>query len=314
MSTRDSAMPHAAKDDVELIYWAAGSAFRNAPFAEHLDIAEAGRFDSLAVSPMTFKKLSAQGLTADDILALAGERDLNLTQLDGVTTWVENWHPAADTSGNRFLRAAFDVEMEEALDIAQALKMRSAVAVGFFDAGSIPTDEIVEAFAGFCDSAKTRGISVDLEFIPMWGIRELPLAWHIVKTADRANSGVCVDTWHMQMGSSDFERDIALLETIPGERLTNVQLVDADLRLKPTALEGGGAPRKFPGEGDLDITRILSIIEAKGGLRSVGPEIVGKRLADPPAEVGRAAGATTREALARAYAANGKKKGARTPA
>jgi sugar phosphate isomerase/epimerase len=293
-------------EDIDLVFWAVGH--MNLPFSAHLDIAEAGGFTSLAVAPSTFKHLAAQGLTARDVLEQAGERGLKFTQLDGIATWVDKWYPLSnDSESTRVMRAHFDVPLEEALDIGQALKMKSVVAVAFFDEGSIPTEEVIESFAAFCDAAKLRGISVDLEFIPMWGIRELPLAWEIVKTANRANSGVLVDTWHMQKGSSDFARDIALLETIPGNRLMNVQLADADLSKHGKTLLEDDRFRKFPCEGELDITRILAIIEAKGSLQSVGPEIVGNNLTGlSPAEVGRRAGRATRQALERAYAANGK--------
>jgi sugar phosphate isomerase/epimerase len=164
----------------------------------------------------------------------------------------------------------------------------------------------VESFGNFCDRAKSRGLRVDLEFIPFWGIRDLTTAWHIVRTADRENSGVLVDTWHMQKGSTDFTHDIALLQTIPGERLVSVRLCDA--RIEPQAgtlldeiIEVG---RGFPGEGELAIDLMLGIILGKGGLRDVGPEILSPSLASlAPTEIGARAGNSTRQAIARAKAA-----------
>ncbi len=288
--------------DLDLVFWAVGH--RDLPFSAHLQIAEAGGFTSLAVAASTFKQLASQGFTADDLLEQAGERGLKFTQLDGLATWVDAWYPIANQSdGTRRMRSHFDVCMEESLDIAQALKMTSAVTVGFFDRGSIAFDELVEAFGQLCDAAGSRGISMDLEFIPMWGIPELPLAWDIVQAANRDNSGIMVDTWHMQKGSTDFERDIALLAAIPGNRLMNVQLADADLAKHGAALSDDVLFRKFAGEGELDITRMLAIIAAKGGLQSVGPEVVGHRVAGHSiADIGHAAGRTTREAISRAYA------------
>jgi sugar phosphate isomerase/epimerase len=292
--------------DLDLVFWAVGH--RDLPFSSHLEIAEAGGFTSLAVAASTFKQLAAQGFTADNLLEQAGERGLKFTQLDGLATWVHNWYPLSDNSDvTRGMRSHFDVSMEESLDIAQALQMTSAVTVGFFDKDSIAFDEIAGSFANLCDAAGTRGISMDLEIIPMWGIPELPLAWDIVKAANRDNSGILVDTWHMQKGSTDFERDIALLETIPGNRLMNVQLADADLERHGSSFYDDVRFRKFAGEGELDITRILAIIASKGGLKSIGPEVIGHRLSGlTTAEVGCAAGRTTRKALARVYELDGR--------
>jgi hypothetical protein len=59
--------------------------------------------------------------------------------------------------------------------------------------------------------------------------------------------------------------------------------------------------RKFAGEGEIDIDRVLGIIAIKGGLQSVGPEVVNSELASMPCEtIGAVAGRTTRAAFMRA--------------
>ena len=148
-----------------------------------------------------------------------------------------------------------------------------------------------------CPTA-TRGINVDLEPIPFWGIRDLALAWDIVREAGRDNAGIMIDTWHIQKGSPDYARDIALLESIPGERLMNVQLADADLAPRADTLGGDVLFRRFPGEGELEITRMLGIISGKGCLKSVGPEIVSaEQDAMDNIAIGERSGRTTREAV-----------------
>ena len=290
-----------APADLDLVYWPVGLGGRS--FEDHLEIAQAGGFTSLAVNPRRAKLLMQQGLTAQDLRDKGAEHGLVFTQADGIATWVENWR--AEKGDPDFIgpmAEAFDIEMEEALDIAAALGMWSAVAVPFFDVGSVPHDEMVERFAHFCDRAATRGINIDLEPIPFWGIRDLTLAWDIVRAAGRDNAGIMIDTWHIQKGSPDYARDIALLEAIPGERLMNVQLADADLTPRADTLEGDVLFRKFPGEGELEITRMLGIIADKGCLRSVGPEIVNaEQDAMANAAVGERSGRTTRDAVRRAF-------------
>jgi sugar phosphate isomerase/epimerase len=285
-------------DQVDLVFWPVGLAISGAGLLDQLEAAHAGGFKGLAVAPMTIKRAVAAGTSIQDALDLAAERGLTFTHADGVSTWLNSWRPTDGSDITKLFTAMFDVPLEEALDLSQALGMQAIVAIGFFDEGAVHLHELVSSFAAACDSAKARGLRVDLEFIPTWGISELPLAWDIVKTAGRANAGICVDTWHLQKGSSDFERDMALLGQIPAERLRTIQLVDADVRTSRDLSVRGAVSRKFPGEGELDLTRIVSLIHGKGGLQSVGPEIAGGRLAGlTPREVGQIAGRTTRQTL-----------------
>ena len=285
---------------VELVLWP--SAIMHLPLATQLDVAAAGRFTGLAVAPVTIKRELATGLSVADLLSQAADRGISFAQLDGVSTWTRRWYPTVgDPDFNANMRARFDISISEALELGEALGITSAVAVGAFDEGAIPLDELIESYAKFCDAAKAHRIDVELEFIPLWGIRELPMAWEIVRMADRANSGIVVDTWHLQQGSSDFERDLSLLQTIPGRYLRAVQLADADLIADGHSLMDEIMLRKFPGDGALDISRMLSLVAAAGCLSSVGPEVVGVALDGlSPEEIGVRSGATTRSALSAA--------------
>jgi sugar phosphate isomerase/epimerase len=293
-------MKDAGLNDVELILWP--SAIMHLPLATQLDVAAAGQFDGIAIAPVTIKRELATGLSIADLLSQANDRGISLAYLDGVSTWTHPWYPTVgDPVFNANIRARFDIAIEEALDLGEALGIPSAVAVGAFDEGTVPLDRLVDCYANFCDAAKAHRIDVHLEFIPLWGIRELPMAWEIVETADRVNSGIVVDTWHLQQGSSDFERDLSLLETIPGRYLRDVQLADATLIEAGHSLMDEIMLRKFPGDGVLDISRMLSLVAKAGGLRSVGPEVVGVALDGLSLEqIGDRSGATTRGAISRA--------------
>jgi sugar phosphate isomerase/epimerase len=280
-----------------LIFWPQGVIQR--PFDEQLRIAKAGDFDGIAIAPATYRRLLADGMTAQDVVQKAADHGLACSQIDGVANWLPDWAPTqGEAKVNERLRAQYDVPLDFIFDMAGAIGAKSMCVAGFFDEGSVPLDEVVEHFARLCDRAAPLGLSVDLEFIPIWGIRDLPLAWEIVKRADRQNSSVLVDTWHLQIGSSDLDRDLALLDEMPAPRLTNVQIVDAPLPRRATTIAREAWHRTFPGRGDLALDRILPILLAKGGLRYAGPELFGAEIVDMDAdEMGRLSGETTREVL-----------------
>jgi hypothetical protein len=108
-----------------------------------------------------------------------------------------------------------------------------------------------------------------------------------------------IDTWHFSKGNPDF----ALLKSLPGECLVSVQVADAiQAQRGETLFEDTVRFRKFPGEGELPIAEILTILHQKGNLRRIGPEvfsdeadalspeIAGKRSAESLCRVLRSAG------------------------
>lgn len=286
------------RQNLDLVFWPVGHAALD--LRDHLAIARAGGFDSLAIAPNRAKALMTQGLTAANLVEMAAEQGLRYTQLDGIATWVQHWRATkGDPELNAWIESLFDIDLIEALEIGAALGATAAVAVPFFDEGSIPHLQVIEDFGRFCDTAGQYGIEIHIEFIPFWGVPDLPGAAAIVAAADRANSGIVVDTWHLQKGSRNFPRDMELLRTVPGKWLKHVQLADADRAAHSETLAGDVMFRKFPGEGELELAEILAIIAAKGNLASIGPEVINAELADMPlAEIGELAGKSTRSLLA----------------
>ena len=83
-----------------------------------------------------------------------------------------------------------------------------------------------------------------------WGryVNEFPHAWDIVQDADRANLGVCLDSYHILANRTDLER----LADIEAQKLFLVQLSDfmwQELRSPQDRIETARHFRVFPGEG-----------------------------------------------------------------
>jgi sugar phosphate isomerase/epimerase len=271
----------------ELIFWP-GSL--TGGLSEHLDATEAGGFPAAAVGPLTIHRLQAAGHSGTEIRTRAASRGVRLAQLDGASGWAPIWYAERLPAP---LKERFDFSAEQLLGLAEAAGADSILAAGAFDPGSVPIDELTSSFADFCDQAAERGIRVELEFVPFWGVPDLGTAWRIVGDADRPNGNLMIDSWHLLKGSADPQAALALLEQIPGEKLTGLQLADALRAPQADTLYGEGRFRRFPGDGELPLLDLTRTLLAKGGLVRVGAEVFGAAIDGlAPAEAGRRAADT----------------------
>lgn len=272
-------------------------------FSALLEAASAGGYHAMAISPLMIHQLLATGQTAADITAQAAASGVKLAQLDGVSSWAPLWHQANPLP---WIKERFDFSAEHCLDMASALGLDSILLAGAFDRGALELEVLIEHFGRFCDAAAKRGIRVELEFVPFWGIPSLEMAWDIVRGANRPDSGLLIDTWHLLKGTQDLSTDLQLLSEIPAERLANIQLADALITPQAEELYAEGRFRRFPGDGELDITKIVAAIDTKGGLKRIGTEIFGAAIDELTlADAGRRSAATTEQALQLARAAEG---------
>ena len=278
----------------ELVFWPGSLGGRG--YDALLVAAAAGGFARMAISPLTISEVLSGGISAEEALSKSRDHGVTLTQLDGVASWTP---AAADANTSSGLRARFAFSVDQCLEMCTAFRLESILAAGVFDRGAHPLELLVKTFGRFCDAAATRGIRVELEFVPIWGIPDLATAWEIVRRAERPNAGLLVDTWHLQKGSTDFEADLLLLESIPGEQLANLQLADATLSPEAGSLFEQNRFRRFPGDGELAVQRVTDLIAGKGGLRRIGTEIFGDAIDELSAEeAGRRSAAATRGVLA----------------
>jgi sugar phosphate isomerase/epimerase len=279
----------------DLVFWPGG--LGPLGFAAVLEATAAGGFTRMAISPLMIHQLLATG-SAAGIIAQAHQSGVTLSDLDGVSSWAPLWH---EDNSMPWIRERFDFTAAQCLDMASATGLTSVLVVGAFDRGALDIDTLTEHFGAFCDDAAARDIRVELEAVSYWGIPELPMAWEIVRGAGRPNSGLVIDTWHLQKGSTDFQRDLEVLESIPADRLTNLQVADALLAPRADSLYAERRFSRFPGDGELAIEQVVRLLDSKGGLKRIGTEMVGHALDGlTPAEVGRRSALAVRTLLYRA--------------
>lgn len=253
----------------ETIMWE--GTVRSLSLREQIQATKTAGFDKLSMTPLRYVQSLAEGFSTEDMLHLAADSGLTLSHLDPLCRWCRQWKPENIIGGTMPL-AFFSFSVDDFLRIASILKAESMTAMTVAPSGSMSVEEMTEDFAALCDRAADYGLRCDLEFIPLdWAIPDLATAWTIVRDAGRKNSGLTFDFWHFVRSGSPFE----LLRTIPGEKISCVQLADGRMRVPAhrSKFQDCLEDRVPPGAGEFPISAILQTLKDIDGLHRVGPEI-----------------------------------------
>jgi sugar phosphate isomerase/epimerase len=252
---------------------------RALPLAGQLRAASIAGCEALSVTPFSYVKWLAASLTTRDMVTMAADAGIRITHLDPLLRWITRWKPNRNEATFPYDALSFD--QNDFFRFAQALGVTSFTA-WIAPVDLLSFDEIVDDFGNLCLRAAGLGLRCDLEFIPMYGIPNLETAWNIVKAVNAPNSGIVFDFWHYSRGKPDDQ----LLRTIPGDKITAVQLCDGTAELAPgiSLIYDGQKLRQPPGEGGFRVKEIVGILRDIGGLNNVGPEIFSERFDTMTAE------------------------------
>jgi sugar phosphate isomerase/epimerase len=113
-----------------------------------------------------------------------------------------------------------------------------------------------DRLGAFSDLCVRYGLRPVLEFYPWTVVPDLATALRVVEATQRYETGILVDTLHFDRSGSKVEE----LDGVPASRLPYVHVCDAPVQPSYTTeelLHAGRAERLPPGEGGIDILRIL---------------------------------------------------------
>lgn len=235
-------------DDLVLSHF---SLERNHDLDDRIATAGAAGFAGIGLFAGQWMALSADGWSPTRLSEALDAASICLAEIEVLA----HWGRSAPTDDQLAFEAAV-------WDLVDGFESRYVQAIGSYD-GSI--HDAAHRFGALCDRAAEHGAVVGLEFLPFTNIVDARDALRIVEEADRPNGGVCVDIWHHVRGADDM----ALLEAIPGESITGVQVSDGPRR-PPTT---GGDPdyrddclrhRVPPGTGEFDVNGFVALMRAKG--------------------------------------------------
>ncbi|MBE7209715.1 MAG: sugar phosphate isomerase/epimerase [Gluconacetobacter diazotrophicus] len=279
--------------DLEFTLWPAS--VRLHPFEAQVRAAAAGGFTALAVAPTTYLETVARGVSARDMLRMAGDAGISLSSLDTLTSWAPN-HLTNEFDAE--LLSRWSISLDQGFEACAELELRQILACAAYRSRSVATQQLVDGFGALCERAARAGIWVDLEPMPFTGCRNIADAWAVVGGAERENSGILMDAWHFYRANQDLDA----IANIPGRYFRTMQVNDAPAAPVGSSLfEETVRHRRFPGDGELPVTDFIRAVLDKGALRSVGPEVFSSETDLLEAEEsGRIAGRKTRDALAAA--------------
>jgi sugar phosphate isomerase/epimerase len=258
--------PAGASGPIGYILWAGTVGF-SSPLAERFAATAATGCQRATLSPLDVLRAAESGTTAADI-----GRQARGLGLDLIMDPVMNWYPDREPSPSRFA----GVSTGDALRMCEELGVVSLTVIATASS-DVPVPELAGHLGRVCDQAAGFGAQVHLEFLPFTLVRNLRIAWDLVRAADRRNGGLCFDTWHFFRGEPEFD----VLAGIPGDRIFCVQIDDAPAEPKGSLREDT-VRRLLPGDGGLDLRAAIRALHRIGGLRWVGPEVISADLAAMP--------------------------------
>jgi sugar phosphate isomerase/epimerase len=158
----------------------------------------------------------------------------------------------------------YDIELARIYDHMHPTKYLPAMEVAAELGGravlsSIWTEErdyAIEMFGRLCDLAKPFGLTVDLEYVPIAGVRSLADAAQVLRAVKRDNAGLMVDTHHFQRAGDRLEA----LDGLPREWFHFAHLCDAPAEIPADRDELTRIMREgrlYLGEGGIDVAGIL---------------------------------------------------------
>ena len=242
---------------------------RALPFKEQVEAAAIAGCSAIAVTPSDYNKWVGASLSTRDLLKIASDGGVKITHLDPFVRWTADWKPHLE--GMDFPVDIVGFDEDDFLGMAEALEVESFTAWSGFSANRYSLPEIVDAFGALCVRASKSGLRCDLEFIPVFGVSSLKMAWDILQQVKADNAGIVFDFWHYMRSGPNEE----LLRSIPGDKITAVQLCDATAGVpKGMSLAYDGLNHRLtPGDGDFPIAALVETLHQIGGLNNVGVEV-----------------------------------------
>lgn len=248
------------------------------PFRDKLRATQLAGYTTMSLMPIDVQRMEQGVLSLRKIRAQADEFGIVINRLDPLVTWSRVWLP--DNMDEEYI-AKTSTPPEEFFRLCDGLGCTNASLNATYPLNSMTLDEVTEDYVRICKQAAEHGVACDLEFVPLWGLPSLDMAWQVVRDADQPNAALVFDIWHFVRSKPDLE----LLQTIPGDKINCVQLNDGPLQLpEGLTVKDDCYNRLFPGDGEFPNVEVVRVLAKTNGLNQVGAEIFSPILNDMSVE------------------------------
>ena len=262
-----------SRDDLILSHFS----LRGVDFTDRVAAAAGAGFAAIGLLVTDYLRLREDGWSDREMRRVLADHGIALDEIEGM--WLD---------GSR--------RYEDA--VCQMADAFGASHVHVFPPHAGTVADAVNEFGRMCDLCADHGLRAAIEFLPFTNVPDARSALEIVTAADRANGGLCVDTWHHFRGTVEWEA----LDAIPVECVVSVQINDGTMvPAIDDYLEDTMSSRLLPGDGEFALDRFVQALDAIGVSVPYSIEIMSTDLQSRnPAEVARQMADRSRSVLSAA--------------
>jgi sugar phosphate isomerase/epimerase len=229
------------------------------------DAAAAAGFDGVELPALHVQWAADDGIRPENFVEHYQRHHLDIVAVEVVKGWMALDLPDVMTAA------------QPIVDVATRAGARSIIAVAHESAFDSLT-AAAHRLAALCDVAGDHGLEVWFEPVPWSAVPDVAEAARLFDATDRDNLGLVFDVWHWFRGPAGDDLDA--LRRFPGDRIPMVQLSDAPLAGPPDLVRETTTARLLPGEGAIDLRRVLEAIRHTGADPVFAPEVFSSELLD----------------------------------
>jgi 4-hydroxyphenylpyruvate dioxygenase len=238
--------------------------FQSVDFLSMIQATSRAEFTGINLRDNHTQEFVQQGHSVQEIKDLLNEYELHPVAFDALRDW-QNWEDLGGKEKEEFRKRA-----GQCFDVCKGIGCDCIACPTYAEDGDIFRD--IRSFKEVCDIAKAYDIRLALEFLPWTALRDMRMAWEVVRRANCSNGGLLVDTFHYFKGGSTIDD----LQEVPTEKIFLVHLDDApDLRID--SKEMCFHHRVFPGEGIFPLGQFLDMLLLEKGYEGwISLEVINK--------------------------------------
>lgn len=231
---------------------------------DYLSVASAAGFTGLSLWSSVHAEARERGLSPAAIAELLDRHRIGVEVLEAVIDWANNTDAGA-------VRANTEQLCKTAVELGAGVLCAAAMEPTLDD-----FERAASNFALVCDVAGDYGIRVALESLAFGAVDHFRIGRDLVERANRDNGGFLVDSWHWFRTGAD----LALLRSLPGERIFNIQINDAPAVPTADTLTETLHQRLLPGAGAMDYEVFFGALATMNVRCAIGPEVFSDALKD----------------------------------